>query len=271
MDPLTATFLFVMAVLLLLRRGAEDITAMVTGRETPRLVRMRERRALDRLTITEAIGVRIARRIAQGRDPNRRLGPMRLYLAELWAHSWEDVRSSHEAKRRGRPNADPQPCSPDPNDNADVLDAEVVDTEVEFADWVWPDEYEPPLTEPPGPDPVQESARKEPSMPTQSSTVTVPGEASSPVQALAWADSRHDANLNVMTQLQYLTAFLKGKGLGPAAIATVGAVYAAVDAATGAIQNAQGIYAEHVLAQQELTSDPALRDTLVGYLDASRS
>lgn len=274
MDPLTI-MLFGLAVLWLIRRGAEDVVSIATGRESPRVTRLRMRRAERRLTVAEAVGVRLARLIAQGRDPSRPRGPLRVYVSELWADSWEDARRGHEARRRSRlasrPSVDPQPSTTAGGaDDTEVIDAEVIDT---YDHWEGLDKHqpEPPLAEPPGPDPAQEPTRKEPPpMPTQS-TVIVPGEAASPVQALAWADGRHDTNRSVMDQLQYLMTFLRGKKLGPSAIALVGAVYTAVDSATGAIGGAQSVFAEHVLSQQDLTSDPVLRDTLVGYLAGSRS
>ncbi len=272
MDPVTI-MLFGLAVLWMIRRGAEDVASIATGNESPRVTRLKMRRAENRLTVVEALGVRLARFIAQGRDPDRERGPARLYLSELWADSWTEVRRWHArqvAKRRPPIDDAPRPAQASaPAYYDDAVDAEVVDGPF-YDDDIDPD-VDPETTEP---DPARETDREDPSpMSTNNGvpadTVVVDGNVLTPRGLLEYGTNCRATNAGIDTQLEQMIAAMRKAGLSPTCIALVGRVMAAGDGFKIGVNGAITEYAEHVRIQAELAGDHALRDTAIGYLDSA--
>ncbi len=299
MDPLTLTWLIVLAAAYFIRRSAEDGWAAVNGRTSPRIERRRaqhelaqkQRADLGRPTIGQAVTGRIAERIAEPRER----GAFRRFVAELWEDSWVDAADWHRKRRARRTNPDgptramaSRLCAGEcgrwvTSPWTHCVACEQDTTDDDPADW-WADADEVGMsdddyldaevidepTEPidPEPIPAPEPTRKDTPVPHQ----TINGDTVSPLENLAFATGCMDLDAAIRTELDTMLNNLSAAGVGPALIGAVADVKAASERFGSGAMGARTEYAEHVAVQAEIAGDAELRDTVRGtYLDIAHA
>lgn len=290
MDPITL-WILILATGWIIRALVEDGAAAVAAARghpytSPRIVRReaRQRLALERVAaggsppLTVVFSEKLADRIAN--PPERKwLRELREYLALVVADGFEDARTRHEEKRaekRGERLAhkprQPAPAAEEPDD--DIVDAELVDPEPDPS----PEREEaPPADDDPPPPPAQPS-RSTPALPAAdptrkdpSVTNTINGDVGSPSEALAFCERTLDLNTACINEIDVALAGLRGAGCGQQFLDIVTGGLTAADIFHNAVAGARVRYAKHVIAHADLTSDPDLRNTLVGYLSADKA
>lgn len=293
MDPITL-WILVLATGWIIRALVEDGAGAVAAARghpyvSPRIVRReaRQRLALERISaggsppLVIVFSEKLADRIAN--PPERQwLRELRDYLALVVADGFEDARTRHEEKRaekRGdQPSAPnprrPAPTAEEPDD--DILDAELVEpddeppSEPELADpEPTPDEPDPPPAQPhnsPPALPAADPTRKDPSV-----TNTINGDVGSPREALAYCEQTLDLNTACCNEIDVALANLRGAGCGQRFINIITSGLAAADSFGAAVGGGRIRYARHVVTHADFSSDPELRNTLVGYLSADKA
>lgn len=113
--------------------------------------------------------------------------------------------------------------------------------------------------------PAAASTRKDSSV-----TNTINGDVGSPSEALQFCESTLDLNTACCNEIDTALAGLRGAGCGQGFLDIITGGLGAADIFHNAVSDARVRYARHVLAHADLTSDPDLRNTLVGYLSADK-
>lgn len=293
MDPITL-WILVLATGWILRALVEDGAAAVAAAlghpyVSPRIVRReaRQRLALERVAaggsppLTVVLSEKLADRIAN--PPERTvLRGLREYLTAIAADGLEDAKTQHDLNRAER--LAERPPAPDrPRWSApaaeefddDIVDAELVDPEPEPPPEP-EDDHEPTYEAPPPPPaPPQNSTpalpAPDPTRKDLSVTSTINGDVGSPREALEYCEQTLGLNTACRGEIDVALANLRGAGCGQAFLNVIGSGLGTADVFHNAVSGARVRYAKHVIAHADLTSDPDLRNTLVGYLSADKA
>lgn len=292
MDPITL-WILILATGWIIRALVEDGAAAVAAARghpyvSPRLVRReaRQRLALERISaggsppLTIVFSEKLADRIAN--PPEREwLRKAREYLTAVVADGFEDARTRHEQKRAEKRGEQPHaPSARRPAPAAEEFDDDIVDAEL-----VEPEPEPSPEPEPADPEPTPAEPDPSPARPNNSTpalpaaaptrkdssvTNTINGDVGSPAEALAFSDRVLDLNVACINEIDVALAGLRGAGCGQRFLDIITGGLTAADIFHTAVSGATVVYAKHVLTHADLTSNPDLKATLLGYLSADK-
>jgi hypothetical protein len=99
----------------------------------------------------------------------------------------------------------------------------------------------------------------------------ISGEIGSPREALDFCAGALDVIRASTAALDTIDGNLSGLRVGQGFLDILGDAGTALTSAEAAVQQAAEVYENHVRVQADALSDPDVRDTLLGYLDARRA
>jgi hypothetical protein len=297
LDPIAIVVIVAYAVYRIIRLLAEDGVAHYRGLPSPQLERRRLRAQLAREhlaaygtpPLTMAISNGLARRIATRTDspPERRAwATFRTYIDDVLADTWEDAHTHHEQRRQRRMQTQPNSEDSGWRHMRDTADGQDVDDDIVDAELVEPepdpgpepeDDAATPPEDPPPPPPSDPPNRSIPALPApdptrkdSSVTNTINGDVGSPAEALAFCEQTLDLNKACCNEIDIALAGLRGAGCGQGFLDIITGGLTAADIFDNKVRGASVRYAKHVLAHADLTSNPDLKKTLLGYLSADK-
>lgn len=101
-------------------------------------------------------------------------------------------------------------------------------------------------------------------------TSTINGDVGSPAEALSFCEQTLDLNKACCNEIDIALANLRGAGCGQAFLDVITGGLTAADIFDIKVRGASVRYAKHVLTHADLTSNPDLKKTLLGYLSADK-